>query len=302
MNISSLAYVIVESTDLLGWKRFAQDVLGMMIVERAEHPDCLFLKMDDFAHRIIIQRGTQNRFLRAGWQVAHADQFEHSLKRLTGLGIACNQVYGSDLSIRQVQGCVQLVAPGNIELELCHSPMIDYETMVSSVGVPRFVTGEFGSMGLGHIAVATPDLASSHRFFTEVLGFGQTDYMHFYFNPDQVDHPGQGLHFLHCDNARHHSIALYESLEPASGNLVHLMVEVPDMDTLGALMDRVRQHEVKVITPLGKHTNDQMVSTYVESPAGFAIEYGFGGLQCDWQRFTPTRSAKPSLWGHHWGV
>lgn len=300
MDIRSLAYVVVETTDLEKWQRFASDVLGMVVFERPEYPDYKFIRMDDFACRFIISKGSENRFKLAGWQLRDEDDYQHALSELTDKGIDFAPGTATEAGLRQVDDFVTLQAPGGIELELCHTPMLDYQALQSPAGVKEFITGQFGDMGLGHIAVATPDLKASYEFFTSVLGFGLTDYMHFYFNPEDAEHPGQGLRFLHCNNPRHHSIALYESDQAVAGNLVHLMVEVADMDELGLMMDRIRQHEVTVVTPLGRHTNDQMVSTYVESPSGFAIEVGFGGLQCDWTSFTPTRSARPSVWGHYW--
>jgi 3,4-dihydroxy-9,10-secoandrosta-1,3,5(10)-triene-9,17-dione 4,5-dioxygenase len=132
------------------------------------------------------------------------------------------------------------------------------------------------------------------------MGFGQTDYMHFHFNPDPKD-PGQGLHFLHCNNPRHHSLALFEDKNPHPGNLVHLMVEVDTLDDVGHFMDRVHQHKIDIVTGLGRHTNDRMVSMYIKTPAGFAMEFGFDGVQIDWANYTPTESSATSHWGHRWG-
>ncbi len=272
----------------------------MVVFERPEYPDHKFIRMDDFACRFIISKSSENRFKLAGWQLRDEQEYRQALLELTHQGVEFAPGCAREANLRQVDDFVTVQAPGGIELELCHTPMLDYQPLQSPAGVKEFITGQFGDMGLGHIAVATPDLPASYDFFVSVLGFELTDYMHFYFNQEDPEHPGQGLRFLHCNNPRHHSIALFESDQPADGNLVHLMVEVADMDELGLMMDRVRQHEINVVTPLGRHTNDQMVSTYVESPSGFAIEIGFGGLQCDWTRFTPTRSAKPSVWGHFW--
>ena len=103
-----------------------------------------------------------------------------------------------------------------------------------------------------------------------------------------------------CYNPRHHSLALYEDSEPHPGNLVHLMAEVPTLDDFGHFMDRIHKAGTRVVTGMGRHTNDKMVSTYVESPAGFALEYGFDGVQVDWQNYTPTESSTTSHWGHRW--
>ncbi len=85
------------------------------------------------------------------------------------------------------------------------------------------------------------------------------------------------------------------------GNLVHLMLEVPDIDAVGAFLDRVHSHGVEIATHLGRHTNDRMVSLYVVTPAGFLLEYGYDGVQIDWSTYLPTRSTTTSHWGHRWG-
>lgn len=58
---------------------------------------------------------------------------------------------------------------------------------------------------------------------------------------------------------------------------------------------------LQFVTRLGRHSNDAMVSVYVESPAGFAIECGFGGEQLNWAHYLPTESARTSVWGYRWG-
>jgi hypothetical protein len=49
---------------------------------------------------------------------------------------------------------------------------------------------------------------------------------------------------------------------------------------------------------LGRHTNDHMTSFYLQTPAGFQIEYGYGGRLIDdrtWQVHTCNAA---STWGH----
>ena len=300
MDIRGLGYVIIESTDLAQWEHFATRVLGLMIAPGLPADGNLYLKMDEYPYRFMIVPSDRDRFRLAGWEVAGPQQFLQALEQLDMAGVSYQYGSEDEANRRRVREFVRFTAPGDIACELFYYMKLDYSPLVSPVGVKRFVTGYHGDMGLGHLALATPDLQASHRFFTGVMGFGQTDYMHFNFNPAPGD-PGQGLHFLHCNNPRHHSLALFQDENPHPGELVHLMVEVEDLDTLGHMMDRVHQHEVKIVTNFGRHTNDRMVSIYVESPAGFAMEYGFGGVQIDWDNYTPTESAVPSIWGHRWG-
>jgi 3,4-dihydroxy-9,10-secoandrosta-1,3,5(10)-triene-9,17-dione 4,5-dioxygenase len=300
IDTRALGYVVIETTDLAKWEHFGTRVMGLMVAPSVQEDGVLYLKMDEYPYRLRIVEGAADRFAVAGWEVAGPQEFATALRELEAAGIACERASAAACAARLLSEMVAFTAPGGLRCELFYYMRLDYLPLISPVGVGGFVTGFNGTMGLGHIAAATPDLDASHRFFTAVMGFGQTDYLHLHFSPDPAD-PGQGLHFLHANNPRHHSLALFQSTDPLPGDLVHLMVEVPDLDTLGGFMDRVHANGVRVITCLGRHTNDRMVSIYVETPAGFALEYGFDGLQLDWSTYVPTFSKRESHWGHRWG-
>jgi 3,4-dihydroxy-9,10-secoandrosta-1,3,5(10)-triene-9,17-dione 4,5-dioxygenase len=297
MDIRALAYIRIEATDPGRWLSFGTDILGMVEAEGMPDNGHTYLKMDDYAYRYCIVSGTRDRFICAGWEVPGAAAFEQALSDLEQAGVGYTLGTADEARDRNVRGFVRLNDPAGHELEICYLPGLDYRPVMPRVPVSGFVTGRHGDMGLGHIAMATPHLSASHEFYTEVLGFGQTDYMHFQF---QEGGPGQGLHFLHCNNPRHHSLALFEDQQPHPGDLVHLMIEAGTLDDLGHFHDRIHESGTRVITAMGRHSNDHMVSTYVESPAGFALEFGFDGVQCDWSTHTPTESNRTSTWGHRW--
>lgn len=300
MDIRGLGYIGIETTDMAKWKTFGTDILGMMIAPNMPDNGDLYLKMDEYPYRFRIFNGEQDRFAHAGWEVPGVKAFKQACQELEAAGISFERGTAEEADQRQVRELIRFTAPGGMECEIYYNLKLDYAPLISPVGLKKFVTGYNGDMGLGHLAVATPELEASHQFFTEVMGFGQTDYMHFNFS-GQEDDPGQGLHFMHCNNPRHHSLALFDDQNPHPGNLVHLMVEVESLDDVGRFMDRIQKHDIRVITGLGRHTNDQMVSIYVESPAGFALEFGYDGVQIDWENYTPTESSVTSFWGHSWG-
>jgi 3,4-dihydroxy-9,10-secoandrosta-1,3,5(10)-triene-9,17-dione 4,5-dioxygenase len=196
-----------------------------------------------------------------------------------------------------VRAVARLRDPGGNTLELYHGAELDYAKFVSPCGIARFETGFNGNMGLGHVVLPTKKLAETWRFYRDVLGFGETDYMHFHFNPDPKD-PGQGLHFMHVANPRHHSLALYEDPGESPSGCVHAMVEVCTVDEVGYCLDRVQAAGVPIVSTLGRHSNDRMLSFYMLTPGGFALEFGCDGLQMDWHGYTPTVSTLPSVWGH----
>ena len=77
------------------------------------------------------------------------------------------------------------------------------------------------------------------------------------------------------------------------------MLEVDDLDVVGRAYDRVvREAAAPLALSLGRHTNDRMVSFYVNSPSGFEVEYGTGGILVDDATWRPSRHDRPNAWGH----
>ena len=71
------------------------------------------------------------------------------------------------------------------------------------------------------------------------------------------------------------------------------------IDEVGACLDRVTNAGYPLLSSLGRHCNDNMLSFYVFGPGGIAVEYGYDGLQFDnWDEFTPTVSTEGDFWGH----
>jgi 3,4-dihydroxy-9,10-secoandrosta-1,3,5(10)-triene-9,17-dione 4,5-dioxygenase len=101
---------------------------------------------------------------------------------------------------------------------------------------------------------------------------------------------------MHADNARHHSVALFEA--PAPQGIMHVMTEAATIDDLGRFIDRCARDGVHVASQFGRHSNDRMMSVYVVTPGGFMLEFGCDGLRIDRHNWVPTHSLVPDLWGH----
>ena len=109
---------------------------------------------------------------------------------------------------------------------------------------------------------------------------------------------GVRITFMHANNPRQHSLALFNGPHPAG--VVHIMVEVETMDEVGKAMDRVKQAGLPFLATLGRHVNDNMCSFYVLAPGGIAVEYGYDGLLIDPENHIATVSAEGDLWGHEY--
>ncbi len=170
MDIRALGCVVLERTDPARWEHFATQVAGLGVSPALREDGVLSLKTDDYAWRLRVVNGSQDRFLCAGWELAGAQAFADAIRELDAAGIAWRRASAQDCAARRVEEMLSFTAPGGLDCELFRGMVLDYLPPAAPAGSPRFVTGYHGNMGLGHIACATPDLAASHRFFTQVMG------------------------------------------------------------------------------------------------------------------------------------
>ncbi len=233
-----------------------------------------------------------DRLAAVGWEAAGLRALARVTAALDAAGVAVREATAEELADRRVEALVHVCDPGGTELEIYAGPALDHRPLASRANT-RFVAGD---LGLGHVVLPEPAMAAAMEFYEGILGFQHRDSMRL---------PGMGadgadawIRFLGC-NPRHHSLAMLEG--PAPGGIVHLMVEVDDLDAVGRALDRCRDLEVPLSATLGRHTNDHMVSFYVGTPGGFDVEYGTGGRCVDPTTWVATEITAVSYWGHRWG-
>jgi 3,4-dihydroxy-9,10-secoandrosta-1,3,5(10)-triene-9,17-dione 4,5-dioxygenase len=293
MDVRGLAYVVVDAVDPHQWISFGENVLGM---QAFKSPDGgVRLKMDERAARYYVRPARSDRYAISGWEVADEAAFDAAKSDLQRAGINFTQ---GDRDLAIARNVIDLIAfkdPSGNNHELSWGHRSDYQRMISPAGVAGFVTGD---QGMGHTVLPAPNFDETWRFFRDVMGFGMADLM--VHRPGGETGPAMRINFTHCNNPRHHSLALFEG-EVASG-CVHVMIEYQDMDEVGRAMDRAAKHKAKLMASLGRHINDGVVSFYVQSPAGFAFEIGYGGRRIDWADHIAFESTAASLWGHDFSI
>ena len=72
--------------------------------------------------------------------------------------------------------------------------------------------------------------------------------------------------FMHADNPRQHSLALFNHPHPAG--VIHLMVEVSTLDEVGSALDRVK----KLVYPLWQRWVDTSMTTCVAFMSWHQVE------------------------------
>jgi extradiol dioxygenase len=293
--VTQLGYLGISIKEPRQWEWFATKVLGLQVYAQGGDGS-MYLRMDHFHHRIVLHPTGQDDVAYIGWMVAGPGELKALAERLKANGVPYQEGTEEEAQARRVTGLIRFQDPLDITHEAFYGLLAAEEPF--HPGRPmasRFVTG---SQGLGHVFLQTKSEEETEKalqFFSECLGLRLSDFIDF-------EAMGEKVHaiFMHC-NPRHHTLALAK-MPQVERRLNHFELEVESIDDVGLAYDICLRNAVPLAATLGRHTNDRMFSFYVQTPSGFAVEYGFGGRTIDneaeWvvQRYTST-----SIWGHDWG-
>lgn len=279
MKIVALGYVGINATDPQAWARFGPEILGLCVGQPGRD-ETVYLRMDERSYRIAIHPSSMNGLAYIGWELPTSSALEKAYCELETAGLKPRRATEKECEARQVTELVQICDPVGNHTDLFYGPLNICETFQPVRPISGFVTG---TLGLGHVVIGVDDLQPCQKFYNEILGFRLSDFV-----PNR-------LVFFHC-NQRHHSIALGKI---GGLGLRHIMVEVKSIDDVGKTYDLCRAKKIPITKTLGRHSNDQMFSFYMKSPAGFEIEYGTAGRLVDDGNWSVQQIDRTSIWGHH---
>jgi 2,3-dihydroxybiphenyl 1,2-dioxygenase len=283
-QLLSLGYMGFDGQDLEAWSRFSRRLLGTGSVPRqlASGTQVLGLRMDGKCHRFVLSDRAGESGAYFGFELADPAALREMTAALRARGLQVTDGTAEELELRQVGGMAWLRDPDGNRLEL-YCGLADASTPFQ----PDRPMGGFrtGQLGCGHVVFVVENLDRARDFYCDALGFRVSDY---------VLTPNRRV-FMRI-NGRHHSVALAER---AGGGIAHVMVEVKDFDDVGRAYDvAMADYPDAIYSTLGRHSNDHMTSFYVKTPAGFPVEYGWGGRVVDEQNWQVENLFGPSLWGH----
>lgn len=289
VSVTQLGYIGLSVSNVDEWERFGTQVLGLQSNGR-DVDGSLFLRMDEYHHRFTVHPTGKDDVAYFGWEVPTEEALGAMAAQLSSAGVKVEQGTATEADTRRVAGLIKCTDPNGIALEIFYGPLVTWEKPFQS---PRPITGfKTGEQGLGHFVVFVDDFDKSLKFYREMLGMRISDFVKI--------SPAPGVQFrvafFHC-NPRHHSIA-FGQMPNAPKRLHHFMLQTQSLDDVGSTYYLCQAQQVPIVMNLGKHTNDHMVSFYLRTPSGFAVEYGWGAREVDdrtWQVQTHTSG---SIWGH----
>jgi 2,3-dihydroxybiphenyl 1,2-dioxygenase len=280
--VTELGYVGVGIRDIDAWRFLVSDIFGM---EWVAENDKIKLRMDNWHNRVILHPGQEEDLLYAGFRVAGIEEFRMMREHLTACNVSFEVASPAEAGERCVLELLRLKDPAGVPLEIFHGPRVDRHRPFRP---GRGMHGKFctGPGGLGHVGIRVVDAAQSYRFYSQVLGMRGGVETITQFGP-QIVTPT----FMDC-NTRDHTVAF--SPVPIENSIHHLMVEVDNIDDVGLAYDMIQKRGIPVLATIGRHSNDSMISFYIQSPSGWALEYGCSS--------SPAKSQSEynvsEVWGH----
>ncbi|HEY1827610.1 MAG TPA: VOC family protein [Acidimicrobiales bacterium] len=280
-----LGYLVLELPDPDAVAPVFADVVGLVPGDPLAATSTW--RDDDRVHRVLVERGPANDAVAIGIEAVDAAAFEATIAALQRTGADVVEGDGAERGVRRL---VRTKAPWGIDVEVVLG-LADAPTPFSSALVPGGFLTE--GVGFGHTVFATTAFDASHAFLTDGLGLAQSDWLETELAPG-ID---LEVRFYHC-NQRHHTIALARAPFDLPQRLHHVMFELNARDDVGAAFDRAWATDLAIPNGLGRHDNDGMFSFYLQTPAGFQIEIGYGARRITEGWDDNHRYERISAWGH----
>jgi catechol 2,3-dioxygenase-like lactoylglutathione lyase family enzyme len=269
-EIVSLTDVTIGTADPGAWASLGRRLLGAEVVANGRTVSIVFTT----GKALEIREGAPGALLRIGWSVRDAGGLSRISERAEALRPEL-ELSPFRLRADDIFPAMTTIDPDGVVVDM------------GTEGVAADVRA--GGPELGHVVMGTADLRRALRFYMDVLGLRISDHVRI---PLKSGGATSGT-FLRAADRRHHSLALIDT----TPGLRHVMVELPDLDAVGTVLDQC-DRDGTVTRTIGRHTNDAMVSFYLRGPDGVEIEVGCGGFFVDEDAWELTTHERPSVWGH----
>jgi 2,3-dihydroxy-p-cumate/2,3-dihydroxybenzoate 3,4-dioxygenase len=272
--VKGLGYVALAVSDLESSLDFYRRVVHLKVSERG--PGRVFLTGGTNHHWLRLDETAPPGLARIGFQVTDRSALDEAANRLDSRGIAWKEA--NDLAGDRVADAIRFRDPDGFEIEL-------FTDMVS---LPVPMQGFLNMSRVLHSVWLTATPSESGRFYSEVLGFKESDWIE------------RRMVFMRSANRYHHTIGIARDTNRL-GRLDHFCILVDDLDSVMRARNTALTRGAKLRQDVVRHAASGSISTYIIDPVNdIAVEFCVDHCQIDdpeyRARILPASPATLDIW------
>jgi catechol 2,3-dioxygenase-like lactoylglutathione lyase family enzyme len=242
IRVRKIAHAIYEMPDPLQQAEYYSDILGFTLAGKADGTYYLANTIDH--HSVVLRKGSEARCVSLGFQIGPEDDLREFERQTVAHGIKTERKADAAPTIADL---VSFEDTKGTVMEVFQRPEASRLTFKHAGIVPR---------KLGHVAFHVTDVKATAKFYCDVLGFRESDWMAEFFC------------FLRC-GVDHHTINLVET---GSNRHFHTAFELRDWSHLQQASDFLSLNGYKLLWGPGRHGIGHNLFAYHRSPSGLITE------------------------------
>jgi catechol 2,3-dioxygenase-like lactoylglutathione lyase family enzyme len=242
IRVRKIAHAGFETPDLDRQVAYYTDILGLALV--AKDKDAAYLASTLDHHSVVLRRGAEPRCTRIAFQLAPDADLDAFERQVAGHGIKTTRKKDPEPSIPEL---VSFEDPKGTVMEVFRERAFSGQAYQGKGIVPH---------KLGHVAFHVVDVKKIARFYCDVLGFRDSDWMADFFA------------FLRC-GPDHHTINLVDT---GKVKMHHIAFEVRDWAHIQTACDFLSLNGYKLVWGPGRHGIGHNLFAYHRNPDGQIVE------------------------------
>lgn len=248
MSIVRLGHIAFTVADLDRSIRFAEEIVGMRVVDRID--DTAYLSSNSRHHQLRLTSGEEHGCEEIAFDADDFDGWQRLLDKASAAGL---EVIGAN-DDPFAEHKARIYIPDGPSVAVCCG--------AAAISPARYSTLGVRPLKLGHVTVASPDVEGVGRILTEVLGLRLSDRL------PLGEHADGELRWYRC-NADHHAIGLC----PGEAGVHHYAFGIDSFAAFGVVGDHLLANAITYIWGPGRHGPGDNLFAYFKDADGSMIEF-----------------------------
>jgi catechol 2,3-dioxygenase-like lactoylglutathione lyase family enzyme len=242
IRVRKIAHASYETPDVEQEIEYYTEIIGLTLVERDSEAAYLASTLDH--HSVVLRRGATAQCVRIGFELGVDDDLDAFERQVAAHGIKTERKRDAEPTISDM---VTFPDPKGTIMEVFKRAAFSGQRYQNKGIVPH---------KLGHVAFHVTDVKHVTKFYCDVLGFRESDWMADFFS------------FLRC-GPDHHTINL---METGTNRHFHTAFELRDWAHLQTACDYLSLNGYPLIWGPGRHGIGHNLFAYHRRPDGLITE------------------------------